>query len=146
MDNHQDIFRLTGEEVGGFGNDTVLGFEPGLDKIEFGFDILLNFNPDNAPADELSLKNFEVLDFYPNGIELGSDDLLTDLDFPFVEQINGDLLIHLPPSGDVALDGEGIHTGTIEYQIDGQIVNYDGATLLIEGVNSLAETDFMFFS
>lgn len=145
MDSKQDIFKVTGEEVGGFGNDTLRGFEPNLDKIEFGFDILLNFTQ-NPPPGDLSLKNFEVLDYWPNGNVAGADGELTGEDFPFVEEIGNDLLINLPPSGDIMLDSLGIQTGTIEYQMNNQPFDFGGGSLLIENVNSLMENDFIFLS
>lgn len=146
QDNQQDIYKITGDSSSGFGNDELLGFEVGLDQIEFEFDILLNVGFGKLPNDQW-LKNFEVLDFYPNGLEAGSDDLLTDLDFPFVEAVNGGLLINLPASGEVALDGgDNPQTGTIEYQVNGDVFNFGGGTLFIEGVNSLAEDDLIFAS
>ncbi|MGC9528451.1 MAG: calcium-binding protein [Limnospira sp.] len=146
QDNQPDIYRITGDSSSGFGNDELLGFEVGLDRIEFEFDILLNVGFGKLPNDQW-LKNFEVLDFYPNGLEAGSDDGLTDLDFPFVEAVNGGLLIHLPASGEVALEGgDNPQTGTLEYQVNGNVFNFGGGTLLIEGVGSLTEDDFIFAS
>ncbi|NEP89171.1 MAG: calcium-binding protein [Okeania sp. SIO2C2] len=147
MDSKQDIFKVTGDEgVSGFGDDTLRGFERNLDKIEFGFDILLNFTQ-NPPPGDLSLKNFDVLDYWPNGNVAGADGELTDLDFPFVEEIGNDLLINLPPSGNITI---GVQAGTIEYQMNGQTFNFGGGTLLVENVNSLGnsltENDFIFSS
>lgn len=139
MDSKQDIFKVTGEEVGGFGNDTLRGFEPNLDKIEFGFDILLNVTTHTTNNYD-SLINFEVLNFDPTNGDL------TNLDFPFVEEIGNDLLINLPPSGDIMLDSLGVQTGTIEYQMNNQPFDFGGGTLLIENVNSLTDDDFIFLS
>ncbi|MGB3188546.1 MAG: hypothetical protein WBB43_03845, partial [Limnoraphis sp.] len=144
MDNKQDIFKITGEEVGGFGNDTIKGFEKNLDKIEFGFDILLSRHSQSEKDSELPPqidKNFEVLNREPN-----TGKSLDYLDFPFIQQMGNDLLIMLPASGEISLDGEGIQTGTIEYQINGQTEFFGGGTLLIENVNSLTDNDFIFFS
>lgn len=142
-DNMQDIFKITGEENGGFGNDTVRGFEPNLDKIELGFDIVLNFTK-NPPPNDSVLKNFELLDYSPSGIVEGSDGELTDEDFPFVERVGNDLLINFPPSGHLVLDSQGVQEGTIEYQMNGQMFNYGGGSLLIKNVDSLDEDDFIF--
>lgn len=149
IDDKSDIFKFTGEEFdGSFGNDTIRGFQPGLDKIEFGFDILLNMNIDpKNPNQELTLKNFELLDFNAGGNILGGDGLLDSLDGPFVTtEFNGDLILNLPESGQL-FSADNQLLGTIEYLRNGQPINFDGGTILIESTFdpvTLIENDFIF--
>jgi len=149
FDDKSDIFKFTGDEFGGsFGNDIIRGFQPGVDKIELGFDIILsrNFDPKN-PNQDLALKNFELLDFQGGNI-LAADGMLDSLDGPFVTKFNNDTILNLPESGQLfSVNNELL--GTIEYQRNGQPINFDGGTILIESSFDsapLMENDFIFFS
>ncbi|HAJ63095.1 MAG TPA: hypothetical protein DCP31_30875, partial [Cyanobacteria bacterium UBA8543] len=152
-DNTSDTFRFTGDELGNsFGNDTIQGFDPGLDKIEFGFDIVLKRNPDlRNPNLDSALKNFELFDVYPNGNLQGADGVISETDTPFVtHNLNGDLILNLPQSGELlSVDQQSL--GTIEYQRDGSPIPFDGGSILIESnfefdPLTLTQSDFIFFS